>query len=172
MKIYLIGYTGCGKSTLGKRISRKINFNFVDTDDYIESKFNDTIYNIFRNKGEFFFRNLEFITFKELQSKNKIIISTGAGFPFNSNLIDKMNNSGITIFLKKNIEVLSECLWQFRKKRPRISSYKSFNSFDKFIKQDYKLRESAYMKADYIFNLDKMSNKTILENIFKIINYD
>ena len=172
MKIYLIGYTGCGKSTLGKKISRKINFNFVDTDDYIERKFNDTIYNIFRNKGEIFFRNLEFITFKELQSKKEIIISTGAGFPVNSNLIDKMNNSGITIFLKKNIEVLSEYLWLFRKKRPRISAYKSFSSFDKFIKYDYELRESIYMKADYIFNLDEMSNKSILENICKIINND
>ena len=49
MKIYLIGYTGCGKSTLGKRISKKINFNFVDTDNYIESKFDDSIFNIFRN---------------------------------------------------------------------------------------------------------------------------
>ena len=103
---------------------------------------------------------------------SEIIISTGAGFPVNSNLIDKMNNSGITIFLKKNIEVLSEYLWLFRKKRPRISAYKSFSSFDKFIKYDYELRESIYMKADYIFNLDEMSNKSILENICKIINND
>ena len=58
-KIFLLGFMGCGKSTFGKKLALKLNWNFIDLDDYIEEKEGERIVDIFKHRGEAYFRGLE-----------------------------------------------------------------------------------------------------------------
>ena len=93
--IYLVGFMGSGKSTIGKKLSKKLNLKFLDTDKIIEKKNSMTINQIFYNQGEKFFRNEEKRLLIVLNKYKKTIISTGGGFVCNSRIIDLtyfMNN--------------------------------------------------------------------------------
>ncbi len=76
--IVLIGMMGCGKSTIGKILSEKMNYNFVDCDDYLENKYNKKISDCFL-VSESYFRDLETVCLEELSKSNKNILSTGGG---------------------------------------------------------------------------------------------
>ena len=77
--IVLIGMPASGKSTIGKLLSKKINYEYYDADKYLERKENVKISTLFSEKGEEYFRNLETKYLRELSQKNGIIISTGGG---------------------------------------------------------------------------------------------
>ena len=71
MIIVLIGYMGSGKSTVGKELAKKLNFNFLDLDNYIENKYNSTISDIFDIQGEIYFRKIESECVREICKKNE-----------------------------------------------------------------------------------------------------
>ena len=77
--IILIGMPASGKSTIGKLLSKKINYKYFDTDIYLEEKENKKIKNIFLEKGEKYFRDLETKYLKEVSQINKSVICTGGG---------------------------------------------------------------------------------------------
>ena len=93
MRIYLIGYMGCGKSTLGRRLSEHLNLQFVDMDHYIEMRNHKTIPQIFAEEGEAEFRKKERKALEELSEFSDIVIATGGGAPCFFDNIDLMNNS-------------------------------------------------------------------------------
>ena len=80
MIIVLIGYMGSGKSTVGKELSKKLNFNFLDLDNYIENKYNSSVSDIFDNQGEIYFRKIESECVKEICEKDEnLVFSLGGG---------------------------------------------------------------------------------------------
>lgn len=80
--IILIGFMGCGKTTVGKKLAKKMNFTFVDTDQMIERQSNTTISDIFATKGEEYFRDLETNTIRDMVGTvEHTIISSGGGLP-------------------------------------------------------------------------------------------
>ena len=106
--IVLIGMPGCGKSTIGYRMSQKINYSFFDADKYLEEKENRIILDIFSKEGEEYFRKLETKYLKDLSKKEQIIISTGGGAVKKKENIDILKQNGIIIFLDRTIEDISK----------------------------------------------------------------
>ncbi|BBM41239.1 shikimate kinase [Leptotrichia shahii] len=106
--IVLIGMPGCGKSTIGYRMSQKINYSFFDADKYLEEKENRIISDIFSKEGEEYFRKLETKYLKDLSKKEQIIISTGGGAVKKKENIDILKQNGIIIFLNRTIEDISK----------------------------------------------------------------
>ena len=105
MRIYLIGMPGCGKSTLGKRLAKKLNYEFIDMDSYIEKNACMFIDEIFDAFGEEYFRALEKNTLDDFLKLDNVIIATGGGVIKDLSNKEKMN--GLCIYLKVPNDVLT-----------------------------------------------------------------
>ena len=105
-KVYFIGFMGSGKSTLGRRLVRNTSWRFIDMDDYFEEKHQMTISRFFEVHGEDQFRIAEKEILQELASEEKVIIGTGGGAPCFFDNMQKMNDSGLTVYLKLTPEGL------------------------------------------------------------------
>lgn len=100
MKIFLIGLPGCGKSTLGKQLADALHLPFIDLDQYIERNAGQPVKDIFKSKGEEFFRRRESESLRQLcETEPKFVIATGGGAPVFHDNMKLMNENGITIFL-------------------------------------------------------------------------
>lgn len=100
MKIFLIGLPGCGKSTLGKQLADALHLPFIDLDQYIERNAGQPVKDIFKSKGEEFFRRRESESLRQLcETEPKFVIATGGGAPVFHDNMKLMNEHGITIFL-------------------------------------------------------------------------
>jgi shikimate kinase len=100
MKIFLIGLPGSGKTTVGKQLAEKMNLSFVDLDLEIEKQEGKTVQEIFAQKKENYFRELESNALRSFcSSKSDFVMATGGGTPCFFNNMELMNQSGKTIFL-------------------------------------------------------------------------
>lgn len=98
--IVLIGFMGCGKTTIGKALQETLQYQFLDTDTYIEEQTGQTIANIFAEKGEAYFRNLETKVLTDLQETvSHTIISTGGGMPLREENAELLSMLGEVIYL-------------------------------------------------------------------------
>lgn len=119
--IFLVGMMGSWKSTVGKRLAEKTNFNFVDIDDEIECRTSSLIEDIFKNDGEVHFRELESKILHESANIGELIISTGGGvilLPENRSIL---KTKGYTIYLKASPEVLADRIRNIGK-RPLLNT--------------------------------------------------
>ncbi|NOZ45651.1 MAG: shikimate kinase [Chlorobi bacterium] len=166
MIVFLIGFMGCGKTTLGKRIANKLNWQFIDLDTYIEKMQNATVSEIFQNEGEHKFRIYEQTALNEIiKTENKTIVSTGGGTPCIIENIELMNKNGTTIYLKASYSLLVNRLKNSKKTRPLI---KSMNQVELpiFVLKKLAEREPFYKKAQYIVDTKSIE----LGAIVKLIN--
>ena len=106
--IVLIGMPASGKSTIGKLLSKKTNYEYYDADKYLERKENVKISTLFSEKGEEYFRNLETKYLRELSQKNGIIISTGGGAVKREENMEILKEKGIVVFLSRKIEDIAK----------------------------------------------------------------
>lgn len=148
MRIYLIGYMGCGKSTLGRRLSKHLGLQFVDMDHYIEERNCKTIPQIFEEEGEAEFRKKERKALEELSEFTDIVIATGGGAPCFFDNIDLMNQSGKTIYLNIQPAILADRLLHSKTERPLIKG-KSRDELVAFIDETLKKRNEFYLQAKY-----------------------
>lgn len=148
MKIYLIGYMGCGKSTLGRRLSKHSGLQFIDMDHYIEERNCKTIPQIFAEEGEAEFRKKERKALKELAEFTDIVIATGGGAPCFFDNIDVMNQTGKTIYLNIDPEILADRLMNSKTERPLIKG-KTHNELVSFIDETLNKRNEFYKKAHF-----------------------
>lgn len=102
-KIVLIGMPGCGKTTIGRILSKQLKINFYDMDDYIEKISSSTIAELFE-KGEEYFRDIETQACRDLAQKKDILISTGGGVVKRKENIDILKEDSIIIFLDRPVE--------------------------------------------------------------------
>ena len=101
--IVLIGMPASGKSTIGKLLAQKINYEYYDADKYLERKEKRKISNIFAENGESYFRDLETKYLKKLSYKNKLIISTGGGAVKRDENMEALKKKGIIVFLSRKV---------------------------------------------------------------------
>lgn len=122
MKIFLVGMPGCGKSSLGQKLSRKIEVPFFDMDDVLEEKAGKKITEIFNIDGEDFFRKLEQEVLAEYCSSadDTFIVATGGGTPCFYDNMESMNLAGVTIYLKVPINTITERLESQKSVRPLL----------------------------------------------------
>jgi len=148
MRIYLIGYMGCGKSTLGKRLAKHLNLQFVDMDHYIEMRNHKTVPQIFAEEGEPEFRKKERKALEELADFSDIVIATGGGAPCFFDNIDLMNSTGTTIYMNIDPAILADRLMHSKTERPLIKG-KSKKELTDFIDEMLKKRNPFYSQAKF-----------------------
>lgn len=163
-KIALIGMSGAGKTTVGKLLAEKMNYEFVDLDDQIEKKENKSISQIFADEGEEFFRQLETNMLNELINNDKLVISTGGGIIINEKNREFLKNNFFNIFLNVSIDEALERLQQ-NENRPLLLG----NIKDKWQNLYDERLLLYYQTADYIVNADKNNVDFIYEDIKEII---
>jgi Shikimate kinase len=148
-RIFLIGYMGSGKTTIGKLLANKMGYNFVDMDAHIEEKHFKTITQIFAEKGEDEFRRLEQKSLHEVAEFENVIIATGGGAPCFFDNMEYMNSHGLTIYLKLTPNELAERLELIgTSKRPLLAGKNSVE-LREFIAAGLAKREPYYEKAAY-----------------------
>lgn len=150
MKYFLVGFMGCGKSTIGKLLSERLHIKHIDLDDFIQEQESKSISEIFSEKGEDYFRTLEKKYIKQILTKDQFVISTGGGTPTYNNLIDLMNKNGKCIYLKCSSEILYNRLKNNKSTRPLISNL-SEEKLKKFIDESLSERKMFYEKSEHIF---------------------
>jgi len=161
--LYVCGFMGSGKTTEGKRIAEEIGFDFMDLDDYIVNKYNQSIVNLFKDVGEEEFRNIETNALKECtQNHSKILIATGGGTPCFNNNLEFMKSNGILIYLKLNEQELLIRLSKAKTNRPLIKD-KNNDEMLLYIEHLLKVREVFYSQADIIVNGNNI-NINLLKN--------
>ena len=160
--IVLIGMMGSGKSSIGKILSKKLEFDFIDTDYKIEEIEKKTISEIFKKKGEIYFRNIEeIISLKFLKLNNKVIALGGGGY-INPIIRKYTLKKCISVWLDWKNETLINRI-KNSKKRPLAIKLSNLE-LQKLINK----RSTMYNLSDYKINCDKLDKKQIVEKIIKI----
>ena len=157
VRIFLTGYMGAGKTTLGKAFARKMNVPFVDLDWYIEERFHKTVQQLFSERGEQGFRELEQKMLHEVAEFENVVISCGGGTPCFFDNIDYMNRQGKVVYLKASPEVLYEHLKMGKSVRPLLLN-KTPEQVREFIVEQLAHREQFYSKADYTLDINLLDN--------------
>lgn len=166
-KIILLGYMGCGKSTIANNLSKSIGIPFMDLDKKIEEKVNLSINAIFEKHGEIYFRKVEHEVFVELlNSPQQLIIGLGGGTPCYANNHELLKGDNVvSIYLKASIETLFKRLSANKSKRPLIAN-KSDEEMKEFIAMHLFERSFYYNQAQYKVLVD---DKTIDQTVLDII---
>ena len=163
--LVLLGMMGVGKSTLGKIVAKKLGLAFMDTDLSIEKKLSMKISDIFKKKGEVFFRKEEEIKVSESLKKNNCVIALGGGAFITKNIRDKILKNCISVWLDINLETLIKRT-KWNKKRPLINNSKQ--SAEKVINELYKERRNIYKLANYKINCDNLTKESIVKKIISL----
>lgn len=150
-RIYLLGFMGTGKSTIGAILARKMEMEFIDLDDYIEKISGLSIQEIFETGGEASFRKLEQKCLYVLSERDNLIIATGGGTPCHFQNMRLIKNSGVSIYLNCTAEVIYERLYDKRATRPLISN-KSDDELKRDIINLLSERRQYYEQSDIIVN--------------------
>ncbi|WP_185862314.1 shikimate kinase [Blattabacterium cuenoti] len=165
MKITLVGYMGSGKTSIGEMLSKQLNLDFYDLDSLIVEKEKDSIYNLFKKKGELYFRKMEHIMLKKiLKNKNKYVLSLGGGTPCFYNNIDLVNQYSKTFYLKMDSFTLLKRLFLEKKTRPLIS-HLSKNELFIFIIKHLSKRIYFYEKSHKNIYIGEKSKNDIVKEI-------
>ena len=159
LRIFLTGYMGAGKTTLGKAFARKMNIPFIDLDWYIEERFHKTVGELFTERGEAGFRELERNMLHEFEN---VVISTGGGAPCFFDNMEFMNRAGKTVFLDVHPDVLFRRLRVAKQQRPILQG-KEDDELKTFIIQALEKRAPFYHQAHYIFNADELEDRWQIE---------
>ena len=160
--IVFLGMMGSGKSSMGLLISKKLNLNFFDIDNIIEKELNSKISDIFKNKGESFFRNFEEKTTLKILKNKGVIISLGGGAFLNKKIRDEILKNHISFWLKWKSETIIKRIGSSHK-RPI-----AFNASKTELMDLIKKRSNFYSKAMYRVKCDNLSKNQIVQKIIDI----
>ncbi len=168
--IYLMGFMGSGKTFLAKKVRQELNIPFYDLDQEIEKYYKNSIENIFKLKGEKFFRDLETKVLKSLVTYSPGMVSLGGGTPcFNDN-INFLNSDGITIFIDTPPELICSRLQKDKNKRPLLSNIKENpKKLLEFVEYKLAERKPFYQQAKFIIQQTLENQKSTSKDIFDII---
>jgi shikimate kinase len=169
-KIILLGYMGCGKSTIANRLSKITNIPYVDLDKSIEERTNLSINDIFEQQGEIYFRKLEREVFIELlNSPENLIIGLGGGTPCYANNHELLKGDNIlSVYLKASVDTLFERLVSNKSKRPLIAD-KNEDEMKEFIAKHLFDRSFYYNQAQYKVAIDGKSKDETTQDVLAIL---
>ena len=170
MKLVLIGYMASGKTSIGKKLAKKINISFIDLDEYIVEHEEMSISTIFKTKGEVYFRKIETQYLEELINTDKdFVLALGGGTPCYGNNLNVILNNSISIYLKYSLQTAYNKLSKesIKHKRPLIASI-SNDDLKEFIAKHLFERIPFYEQANYTIRIDNKKKKEIVNEIIKL----
>lgn len=165
MNLYLIGYRGTGKTTLGRALSIQLKMDSVDMDDLLVENLGMTIPDIFKNKGEAFFRNEESRLLKELSVREDLVVSTGGGVIILPENREILRSSGTCVWLQASVEQIYQRI-AGDANRPALTEHQS--QLEE-IRSMLNTREPWYREtAHLVLDTEKMGIQACVESIMKI----
>ena len=166
MKIIVLGYMASGKSTIGKEVSKKLDMNFIDLDVYISEQEKKSISEIFKIKGEIYFRKIENLYLKELlNNEGEFVLSLGGGTPCYANNMELIQSSKAkSIYIQASIPTLVTRLIKEKSTRPLVADLEN-EKITEFVAKHLFERRFFYEQAAIIMNTE---NKSIQEIVLEI----
>lgn len=173
MKLFLIGYMGCGKSSLGRKVARRLGVRFVDTDSVIEEREGASISDIFQYEGEEYFRHLERSVIDEVaDDADDVVVSTGGGLPVWKDNMETMNRVGTTVYIRRSAEQIASRLSPYgRQKRPKLRGLSDEEIVD-FMTRNMAEREPYYARALHVLDTDGVSDGELADRIVELFSSD
>lgn len=156
MIIYLVGFMGSGKSTLGRQLAKHLNYKFIDLDALFVSKTKIKIHEFFEKYGEDAFRKSEYELLREIDLSNNLVIATGGGTPCFMDNMDYMRKTGITVFLQLEATLLCKRLINSHTIRPMVIG-KTKEELEIWADEMIKKRAGFYKKAHVIIDARNLS---------------
>ncbi|MEH6406714.1 MAG: shikimate kinase, partial [Leeuwenhoekiella sp.] len=151
---------------LGRILANKLNYNFIDFDEYIEDKEDKTVAQIFTEKGEIYFRKLESAYLKEILDIKNSVISLGGGTPCYANNMDLINDSdGTGVYINVPVGELTSRLWKERLHRPLLKHQDTEEKLEEFIRKHLFERSFYYNQADIKIAAGDKSELKLVEEI-------
>ena len=164
MKIFLIGYMGSGKSTVGKHLAEKLALKFIDLDDYIEKESGKTIPEIFEKEGEEKFRSMERVFLEQIIKKDNAVIALGGGTPCFHNNMGLILKNGVSVYMQMEPGALVKRLIKARRKRPLIEGMNEVD-LQFFIEANLEKRLPYYIQATHIVKSENQSAEELANKI-------
>ena len=170
MHIVLLGYMASGKSTIGKLLSKQINYPFLDLDEYITQNEKLTIPEIFAQKGEIYFRKKEHEYLKEvLQNKQDVILSLGGGTPCYANNMELIHQqNALSIYLRASIATLTDRIVKHKSTRPLVA-FLMDGQVPEFIAKHLFERRFFYEQAQKTVSIDAKTENEIVQEIIQFL---
>lgn len=166
MRVYLLGFMGCGKTHWGKLIGQKLNIPFFDLDEEIVSSEGKSINDIFAEQGEEYFRLKEKeVLYMITENHESFVMASGGGTPCFYNNIDYMNKSGTTVWFNCSVDCLFKRLVNEKEKRPLIRNLTD-EQLKAYIMKKYADRKIFYQQASIIINDEEISSEKLIDAIF------
>ena len=166
MRIFLIGFMGCGKTHWGRQLSQKLQMPFFDLDSLIEEREGKTITEIFAEMGEEYFRMLEKdVLYMITESHPSFVLACGGGAPCFFNNIDYMKSRGTTVWINCSTDCLYSRLVKEKDKRPLIKNIPD-NELRSYIIKKYSDRKIFYQQANVILAEDDVNLEALIEKTF------
>ena len=153
--IFLIGYMGAGKTSVGRALAHRYGLEHIDLDWRIEQRFHQKISDMFATIGEEGFRRRERNMLHEVMGMENVVVSVGGGTPCFFDNMEQMNAEGHTIYLQCSVDVLVERIMRSQNKRPIVANKTKEELMD-FVAKHLAEREALYMQANEIWIADEL----------------
>ena len=165
MNIYLVGFMGSGKSTVGKILAERLGMQFIDLDEEIEKQEGMKIKDIFKEKGEKYFRELERKKLEEIIQKDGLVVSTGGGLGANFENMEKMKKTGKVTWLDVSLDtVFKRCGKD--ENRPLLNM--PYEKLEKLFNE----RKDVYKLSDIHINVENKTPQQIVEEIIENLRWN
>ncbi len=172
-RILIVGYMGAGKTTLGKMLAKELGIGFYDLDWYIEERMRKTVPQLFAERGEDGFREVEHRLLHEVAEFEDVVISCGGGTPCFFDNMDYMNAQGETVYLKASPEVLYAHVNMGKKVRPLLQG-KTRDEVIAFMEDHLRQREQYYEMAKHTLEVSLLDDyekiKTTVDTLRQMLN--
>lgn len=173
IRIIIVGYMAAGKTTLGRQLAKEMSLSFYDLDVYIENRMHKTISQLFIERGEQGFREIEQKMLHEVAEFEDVVISCGGGTPCFFDNMEYINQQGESIYLKASPRTIIEHMGLNTKNRPLMQGKAEEESLA-FVEQHLAEREPHYAKAQKTLNIDLLNSyekiKTAVEQLKILIH--
>lgn len=170
MRLYLTGYMATGKSTLGRKIAKRTELPFLDTDKMIEEAEGAEVADIITFAGEEYFREAERRALEQTAEYESAIVSTGGGLPIWGDNQKWIEEHGVSVYLKRSPEqILSRLSAHGRQKRPKFRG-KSDEELLQFMHEHLAEREPVYLKANIVIDCSEVSDLEIADRLCELMN--
>jgi shikimate kinase len=160
VNLALIGFMGTGKSSVGRLVAEQLHFDYLDTDELIQTRTGRTITDIFDGEGEAVFRKLEQQLVNELAARKRTVISTGGGLPANPVNLTSLKTHALVVCLWAS----PEKIWDRVRNQTHRPLLRSPNPQAK-IRELLAVREPFYRQADVLINTDLRSAREVAQQI-------
>ena len=169
MRLYLTGYMGTGKSTIGRKIAKHTELPLLDTDKMVEEAEGASVADIITYAGEEYFREAERRALEQTAEYENVIISTGGGLPMWGNNQAWIAEHGVSVYIKRTPEqILSRLSPHGRQKRPKLCGLSDEEAL-RFMHEHLAEREPVYLKADIVIDCSTVNDNEIVDKLVEFI---